>query len=80
MPSADVCVGIAQTLGIPREEIFRRRGWLLPEDTGEISYEVAQLAKKINELPDEERWIVLQATEGLIGAFAERLRLSQSDQ
>ena len=79
MPSAEVCVGLAQTLGISREEIFRQRGWLLPEKEGEMRYEVARLAKKINELPEEERWIVLQATEGLVGAFTERLRLSKSD-
>lgn len=55
--SGDVCVAIAQGLNIPREEVFRARGWLLEEPEKVIppqaTPDVSKLIRDLTSLEDE---------------------------
>ena len=66
----DVCIAIARGLNLPREEVFKARGWLLSEPENpfgpEIDPRVKKLAKKINALPFNSREITLDAMEAVL--------------
>lgn len=58
----ETCIAIAEALHLPREEVFRARGWLLTEPNQVVSPgappEVAELMRRLETLPlDKERQI-----------------------
>lgn len=69
-PGPDLCIAIAKGLNIPREELFRARGWL--QDYAEnpfgphIDPRVLELAKDINVLPFESREAALNAMKPML--------------
>lgn len=68
----DACIAIAKGLQLPREEVFRARGWLLaqPEDPygPEIEPRAQQLAKKVSRMPLQTREITLNAMEAVLNS------------
>ncbi len=73
----EICIEIAQALGISREEIFQARGWLLSKAETDLrlqlSSEATQVAARIDQLPLEQQSVVLQVTETLIKALDKQL-------
>lgn len=66
----DLCISIAKGLELPREEVFRARGWLLnkPHDPygPQIDPRAEQLAQKVSQLPLKSREITLNLIENVI--------------
>ena len=66
----DPCIAIAKAFNLPREEVFRARGWLLSEPENpfdsQIDPRVEKLAKKVNELPFESREMALNTMESVL--------------
>ena len=66
----EACIAIAYALGLPREEVFQARGWLLskPEEAfePEIDPRAKQLAKAVTALPFGSREITLDAMEAVL--------------
>lgn len=56
------CLAIAEALDIPREEVFRARGWLLPLPENQVITRLTELAQQ---LPKEDRLILVRVAEGL---------------
>ncbi len=65
----EACIGIAHALGIPREEVFKARGWLLSKSEElfdpEIDPRARQLAKEVSALPFDSRDMTLDAMEAV---------------
>lgn len=78
----DVCIAIAKGLQLPREEVFRARGWLLaqPEDPygPEIDPRAEQLAKKVSQMPLETREVTLKAMEAVLNSAHELKQIFES--
>lgn len=68
----DACIAIAYGLGIPREEVFRARGWLLREPEEIVEPNAApwlrSLARAANELPEELQEPLFHAWEAMLEA------------
>ena len=66
----DLCIAIAKGLELPREEVFRARGWLLnkPHDPygPQVDPRAEQLAQKVSQLPLDSREITLDAMEAVL--------------
>ena len=66
----EACIAIAYALGVPREEVFQARGWLLskPEESFEpdIDPRSKQLAKGVSALPFGSREVTLDAMEAML--------------
>jgi transcriptional regulator with XRE-family HTH domain len=66
----DLCIAIAKGLNLPREEIFRARGWLLrePEKVFEpnVDPRAEELAKQVSTLPFESQEMTLDAMEAML--------------
>lgn len=66
----ELCLAISKGLNLPREEVFRARGWLLrePENVFEpdMDARVEKLARKLDKLPFFEREIALNAMEAML--------------
>ena len=66
----DLCIAIAKGLNLPREEVFKARGWLLSElekSFGpDIDPRVEKLAQEINDLPFYSRELALDAIEPVL--------------
>lgn len=59
----DFCIAVARALGIPREEVFRARGWLLREPqqvvTSDADPRLIKMAEAVRLLPFEKREQIL---------------------
>lgn len=68
--NAETCIGIAQALGLSREEIFRARGWLLttPEKVfePEVDPRAEQLARQVSDLPTYSREVTLKLMKAVL--------------
>ncbi len=72
--SAEVCIGIAHALKMPREEIFRIRGWLLYDVSStklDLTPDAIRLAMEIDSLPTLDRELVLKAAWAVIDVLNE---------
>lgn len=71
----EACIAIAYALGISRDEVFRARGWLLREAEPVVppstAPEVANVARRLQALPANERAQVAQVIEGILNLFAD---------
>ena len=73
----DLCIAIAKGLNVPREEVFRARGWLLYDSEYvdfKLKPETALTAREIDELPPALRRIVLKTTKATVNALREELQ------
>ncbi|MCZ7570759.1 MAG: hypothetical protein M5U01_19540 [Ardenticatenaceae bacterium] len=65
-------IAIAHGFDLPREEVFRARGWLLSEPEkiirSDIDPRVVQLAEEINRLPPDVRNQVVTAIASIVDA------------
>lgn len=75
-------IAIAHALGVPREKVFRVRGWLLSEPTriilSDTDANTAQIAQELNQLPVEARLAASKAVLGVIDAFREVVQNKES--
>ena len=64
---------IAHGLGLPRELVFRERGWLLNNapTPSALDPEAAHIAEKLSQLPIEARQAASKAVLGVIDSFWE---------
>lgn len=66
----DLCIAIAKGLNLPREEVFRARGWLLhtPEEVflPQIDPRTLKLAKMLSQMPFNSRELTLDAIESMV--------------
>lgn len=72
--SAEVCIGIAHALGIPREEVFRIRGWLLYDVSStklDLTPDVVRFAMEIDSLPTVDRELALKAARAVVHVLNE---------
>lgn len=64
----DTCIAIAHALGVPREEVFRARGWLLREPQQVVppntSPKAAQVIRLLTELPLDAQEAASEALYG----------------
>jgi transcriptional regulator with XRE-family HTH domain len=74
----DFCIAIARAFGIPREEVFKVRGWLsdqprpiVPPDADPRLVEMAEAVRK---LPFEERERILDVWEATLKAVGVKYR------
>lgn len=69
----ELCISIAKALGLPREEVFRVRGWLQNDPDNpfgpHIDPRVLELAKDINVLPFESREAALNAMKPMLDSI-----------
>ena len=75
-PTGEVCVAIAQGLSLPREKVFRARGWLLYESKEldfKLSPETALVAHEIDQLPPALRRAILLGTQATVNALREQV-------
>lgn len=77
------CIAIAGGLGVSREEVFRARGWLLPQPEDpygpQIDLRAEKLAKKVSLLAFENREITLDAMEAMLeSAYKLTLKIKAS--
>ena len=77
----ELCISIAKGLGLPREEVFRMRGWLLNESEKEakvkLSPESTELAVKIDKLPSPLRNFTLQAANAIADTMSKNVAIQQ---
>ena len=73
--TVEVIIGIADGLNLPREEVFRAKGWLLTEPKNllepEIDPRAAQLAREVSALPFKSRELALEAMEPMLDTVRE---------
>ena len=73
--TVEVIIGIADGLNLPREEVFRAKGWLLTEPVKilepEIDPRAAQLARKVSALPFKSRELAFEAMEPMLDSIGE---------
>ncbi len=66
----EACIAIAAGLNLPREEVFRARGWLLNEPEVVIEPEMAPrtvgLARRVSSFPPAIREQLLDALEAVV--------------
>ena len=66
----DLCIAIAKGLNLPREEVFKARGWLLSDLENsfgpDLDPRVEKLAQEINDLPFYSRELALDAIEPVL--------------
>lgn len=66
----DFCIAIARALGLPREEVFRARGWLLREPDEIVpagtNSRIERLIKHINTLAPEVQELLADSFEGIV--------------
>lgn len=71
----DACIAIAYAFGIPREEVFRMRGWLLrePEETIAPGRDprVRALAERLDAMPPVRREKVMNSLEAILHTIDE---------
>lgn len=70
----DLCIAMAKGLDLPREEVFRARGWLLYESEDldfTLSSETALVAREIDKLPFALRQVVLKTAKATTDALRE---------
>lgn len=79
--TVEVIIGIASGLSLPREEVFRARGWLLSESTKEaqlkLSPEVIEVAEEIERLPLAQRHTALRMAKSMTEALREQINLKE---
>ncbi len=72
----DLCIAIAKGLDLPREEVFRARGWLLYNSEYldfKLKPETALIAREIDQLPPTLRRVVLKTTNATVNALREEI-------
>ena len=72
----DLCIAIAKGLDLPREEVFRARGWLLYDSEYldfKLKPETALIAREIDQLPPTLRRVVLKSTNATVNALREEI-------
>ena len=72
--SAEVCIGIAHALEIPREEVFRIRGWLLYDIEStklDLTPDVVRFAMEVDRLPTIDRELALKAAWAVVHVLNE---------
>jgi transcriptional regulator with XRE-family HTH domain len=61
----DFCIAVARALGMPREEVFRARGWLLrnPQDSlaPDADPRVNAMWQTVNQMPPLQREAMIEA-------------------
>jgi transcriptional regulator with XRE-family HTH domain len=69
----DFCIALARGLNLPREEVFRARGWLLrePEQSfgPEMDVRVRRLAEEVNALSFKRREAAMNALEAVLASI-----------
>ena len=79
--TVEVIIGIASGLSLPREEVFRARGWLLSESIKEaqlkLSPEVVEVAEEIERLPLAQRHTALRMAKSMTEALREQINLKE---
>jgi transcriptional regulator with XRE-family HTH domain len=79
----EACIAIAYALNIPREEVFRARGWLLrrPEEVvpPSASPGAAQVIRELTALPLEEQEAVSEALAGMLRATSRSKDLGRAE-
>jgi transcriptional regulator with XRE-family HTH domain len=69
----DACIAIAHALRIPREEVFRARGWLLREPNMVIPADTdphaLQIAEMLSDLPEDVRKEAIAALRATVEAM-----------
>ena len=68
LPSPETCIAIAAGLDLPREEVFRARGWLLnpSQELTNIDPRAERVARRVSALPAQSREIALDAIEPML--------------
>lgn len=78
----DTCIAIAHGLGLPREEVFRARGWLLREPgkivPPNVSPKGARLIREFAELPFDTQEIAADALLSPLRAMVQLAQMSSS--
>ena len=64
-PGVDFCRAIARALGLPPETVFRQAG-LLPPDANHDAPEQRELLYLFEQLPDEDRGLVLSMVRAVV--------------
>lgn len=70
----ELCIAIATGLNLPREEVFRARGWLVDVEAPafKLNKETEELAKEIDTLPSVSRKVALQVAKATVKALREQ--------
>lgn len=72
-PGPELCISIAEAFGIPREEVFQARGWLVKEIRPVfypgIDARTEQVARHVSALPFEIRELALDAIEPVVNSI-----------
>lgn len=80
----DFCIGVARALGLPREEVFRARGWLLREPEQVVAPlappRAISLVERLINYPPEVRDLVLDAYEAVEEAVTQSAGLKERAQ
>ena len=68
----EACIAIAHALELPREEVFRARGWLLPNSQDHrLDPRAEELARKVSALPHRSRELAFDAIEPVLDSIGE---------
>lgn len=68
----EACIAIAHALELPREEVFRARGWLLPHSPGhQLDPRAEELARKVSALPSKSRELAFDAIGPVLDSIGE---------
>lgn len=79
----DMCIAIAHALSLPREEVFRARGWLLEEPEllipPQATPNAIKLIRDLTGLDDENQVMASGALQHQLDVIISLLPLTQSD-
>lgn len=68
----DFCIAVARAMGIPREDVFKARGWLSekprPVVAADADPRLIEMAEAVRSLPIEQRELILDVWESTLKA------------
>ena len=78
----DLCIAIAKGLELSREQVFRARGWLLPQPDDpygpQLDPRAEQLAQKVSRMSLQSREITLNAMEAMLNSAHQLAQIRES--